>query len=205
MPKRGRFWDWPTKNRLCGNQRLWVKRTRGGFNAIGNRWCGNEPCKPSARRCPKHNGFMWEIVELISFACSNTSGYKDAIFSSERHKIAACKPIKERTKRMRKSPACAQPARNLPAQESRVKDLPRLHDRKPRQAFLQVSWSRLEVLPPKNGGVLHKQAVQAWVVRVWEPQPPDRQEPLEWVLLTSHFQKRRADSGLWSGFSQCQW
>ena len=76
-------------------------------------------------------------------------------------------------------------ARRLPAQESHVKDLPRLHDRPARQAFLQISWSKLQVLPPKHGGALHKQAVQAWVVRVWEPQPPAGQEPLEWILLTS--------------------
>jgi hypothetical protein len=76
-------------------------------------------------------------------------------------------------------------ARSLPAQDSHVKDLPRLHDRPARQAFLQISWSPVRVLPPKHGGALHKQAVEAWVVRVWEPEPPDGEEPLEWVLLTS--------------------
>jgi len=75
--------------------------------------------------------------------------------------------------------------RSLPAQDSRVKDLPRLHDRPARQASLQISWSKVQVLPPKNGGALQKQAVEAWVVRVWEPEPPGGQEPLEWVLLTS--------------------
>jgi hypothetical protein len=76
-------------------------------------------------------------------------------------------------------------ARSLPAQDNRVKDLPRLHERPARQAFLQVSWAAVLLLPPKNGGALHKQAVEAWVVRVWEPEPPDGQEPLEWLLLTS--------------------
>lgn len=75
--------------------------------------------------------------------------------------------------------------RSLPTEDSRVKDLPRLHDRPARQAFLQVSWSQVEILPPKNGGALCKQAVKAWVVRVWEPNPPAGEEPLEWVLLTS--------------------
>jgi hypothetical protein len=76
-------------------------------------------------------------------------------------------------------------ARSLPGQDSCLKDLPRLHDRPARQAFLQVSWSKMEILPPKNGGALEKQAVKAWVVRVWEPEPPEGQEPLEWVLITS--------------------
>jgi hypothetical protein len=75
--------------------------------------------------------------------------------------------------------------RSLPAQDSRAKDLPRLHDRPARQARLQASWAKVQVLPPKNGGALYKQTVEAWVVRVWEPEPPKGQEPLEWVLLTS--------------------
>jgi hypothetical protein len=76
-------------------------------------------------------------------------------------------------------------ARSLPTQDTRVKDLPRLHERSARQASLQISWSKMQVLPPKNGGALCKQAVQTWVVRVWEPEPPEGEEPLEWVLLTS--------------------
>ncbi len=75
--------------------------------------------------------------------------------------------------------------RSLPAQDSRVKDLPRLHHRPARQAFLQVSWSKIQILPPKHGGALSKQAVEAWVIRVWEPDPPQGQESLEWVLLSS--------------------
>jgi Transposase DNA-binding/Transposase DDE domain len=76
-------------------------------------------------------------------------------------------------------------ARCLPAQDSRVKDLPRLHERPARQASLQVSFQAVRVLPPKNGGAMLAQAVEAWVVRVWEPDPPEGEEPLEWVLLTS--------------------
>lgn len=75
--------------------------------------------------------------------------------------------------------------RSLPAQDCRVKDLPRLHERPARQASLQVSFQAVRVLPPKNGGALLKQAVEASLVRVWEPDPPAGEEPLEWVLLTS--------------------
>ncbi len=76
-------------------------------------------------------------------------------------------------------------ARGLPAQDSQTKDLPRLHDRPARQAFLQVSWTKIQIQPPKNGGALCKQAMQACLIRVWEPLPPAGEEPLEWVLLTS--------------------
>jgi hypothetical protein len=76
-------------------------------------------------------------------------------------------------------------ARSLPTQECRTKELPRLHDHPARQAWLQVSWSKIQIQPPKNGGALEKQALQAWVIRVWGPSPPPGEEALEWVLLTS--------------------
>jgi len=52
-------------------------------------------------------------------------------------------------------------ARSLSAQDSRIKDLPRLHDRPARQAFLQISWSKIALLLPKNEGALCKQTVEA--------------------------------------------
>jgi len=35
-----------------------------------------------------------------------------------------------------------------------------------------------------NGAVLSKTEVKAWVVRVWEPEPPDGADALEWILVT---------------------
>lgn len=54
-----------------------------------------------------------------------------------------------------------------------------------RVAHVALSWGCVRLLPP-----LHQQAndlrpLVVWVVHVWEPQPPEGVEPLEWVLLTS--------------------
>src|SRR5258708_31792067 len=48
-----------------------------------------------------------------------------------------------------------------------------------------MSFQNVQVQPPLHGACLHKTAITAWVVRVWESQPPEGQEPLEWVLLTT--------------------
>jgi hypothetical protein len=43
----------------------------------------------------------------------------------------------------------------------------------------------VRIQPPTNGAVLSKTEVKAWVIRVWEPEPPDGAEALEWILVTT--------------------
>ena len=62
-----------------------------------------------------------------------------------------------------------------------------LIDRKSREAVLHVSASPVMVLAPKRKRGKHgKTPLAMWVVRVWEPHPPEGVEPLEWILLTNH-------------------
>ena len=56
-----------------------------------------------------------------------------------------------------------------------------------RKARLQLSAARVRVLPPrKRRGVHGDQPLAVWVVRIWEPDPPEGCEGLEWLLLTNH-------------------
>ena len=58
--------------------------------------------------------------------------------------------------------------------------------RSARTAHLLISWGAVRLLPPRNSATsagLHPLVV--WVVRVWEPEPPEGVEALEWVLLCS--------------------
>jgi Transposase Tn5 dimerisation domain len=48
-----------------------------------------------------------------------------------------------------------------------------------------MSFQKVHVQPPVNRIYLHKTELTAWVVRVWETHPPEGQEPLEWILLTT--------------------
>jgi Transposase DNA-binding/Transposase DDE domain len=78
-----------------------------------------------------------------------------------------------------------QRARRLPAQDGRVLHVQAEHDRKARDACLLMGYHSVFIQPPVNGACLEKTAVQAWVIRVWEPSPPQGVEALEWILISS--------------------
>jgi len=63
--------------------------------------------------------------------------------------------------------------------------VPAQRQRPARDAFVQISWQEVRIQPPVNGAVLSKTEVKVWVVRVWEPEPPDGREALEWILVTT--------------------
>jgi len=54
-----------------------------------------------------------------------------------------------------------------------------------REALVNISWSQVAIQPPVNGTALHMTEVKASLVRVWEPEPPQAVEALEWILVTS--------------------
>jgi len=54
-----------------------------------------------------------------------------------------------------------------------------------RVAHLCISWSAVRLLPPRAQEGSDLRPLVVWVVRVWEPEPPEGIEALEWVLLTS--------------------
>jgi hypothetical protein len=64
-------------------------------------------------------------------------------------------------------------------------DLPATKQRPARVAHVVISFGSLRLLPPRSQQASNLLPLGVWVVRVWEPQPPEGVEPLEWVLLTS--------------------
>jgi Transposase DNA-binding/Transposase DDE domain len=56
---------------------------------------------------------------------------------------------------------------------------------KARVAHVVISWGCLRLLPPEHQQASAWRPLVVWVVRVWEPSPPEGVEALEWVLLTS--------------------
>ncbi len=54
-----------------------------------------------------------------------------------------------------------------------------------RTAHLAISFGSLRLLPPEGHQDSSLRPLVVWVVRVWEPEPPEGVEGLEWVLLTS--------------------
>jgi len=76
-------------------------------------------------------------------------------------------------------------ARRLPAQGAMVMTIPAQHGRPEREALVNISWSQVAIQPPVDGTALHMTQVKASLVRVWEPEPPEGVEALEWILVTS--------------------
>lgn len=54
-----------------------------------------------------------------------------------------------------------------------------------RTAQVSLCWQPLRLLPPRSQEARNWTALVVWVLRVWEPDPPQGVEALEWVLLTS--------------------
>ena len=59
------------------------------------------------------------------------------------------------------------------------------HKRKQREASLCISWGTLRLWPPDGEAGKGEVPLVVTVVRTWEPDPPEGEEALEWMLLTS--------------------
>jgi hypothetical protein len=76
-------------------------------------------------------------------------------------------------------------ARSWPSQVSRPFEVPARHGHQGRQTQLQLAFGQMTLLPPRYEPRGNKDPMTVWVIRVWEEQAPEGEEPLEWVLLTS--------------------
>src|SRR5437588_3238849 len=76
-------------------------------------------------------------------------------------------------------------ARSWPSQASRVLELPARHGHQKRDAQLQLSFGQMTLLPPRHEPRASKEPLTVWVIRVWEEQARDAEEPLEWLRLPS--------------------
>jgi hypothetical protein len=76
-------------------------------------------------------------------------------------------------------------ARSWPSQASRPFEVPARHGRQARSTQLQLAFGLMTLLPPRHEPRASKEPVTVWVIRVWEEQAPEGEEPLEWILVTS--------------------
>jgi len=78
-------------------------------------------------------------------------------------------------------------ARSLPSQGGDTVEIPGRGGRPARTATVALAGAAIAV-PPATGTPdrPHQPVIDAWVVRIWEPNPPaDIEEPLEWILLSA--------------------
>ena len=83
--------------------------------------------------------------------------------------------------------------RRWPGTGTRVLEVPAQHGRPARTATVRSSWGQVQLLPPRQEKGYAP--MEAWVVRVWEPDPPPAiKEPIEWIVLTSVPTRREAEA-----------
>ncbi len=71
-----------------------------------------------------------------------------------------------------------------PLGDTRTIDLPRHHGQAARKATVEVRWSRISIEAPRVGCKKGWPPLQLWAVWVHEPEPPNGQEAIDWMLLT---------------------
>lgn len=94
-------------------------------------------------------------------------------------------------------------ARRLPAQGAMVMIIPAQRGRPEREAFVNISWLHVEIQPPADGAALQQTGMKVSLVRVWEPEPPEGMEALEWILVTSILLKTAEDA--WQCVTWYKW
>jgi Transposase Tn5 dimerisation domain len=78
------------------------------------------------------------------------------------------------------------------------------HDHPARTARLSISLRAATLRPPAHSR--HKPPLSVWIIRVWEADPPPEvDEPLEWILLTSMPTLTVADAWERVEWYTCRW
>jgi hypothetical protein len=104
--------------------------------------------------------------------------------------------------------------RTLPAQATRpLEVLPQPAQKgkpaKPgRQTTVAVAWEAVTVPAPEPGQARgeHRQGpLRLWALRVWEPAPPEKAEPVEWLLLSNVAVKTRSHAWERVDWYQLRW
>ena len=77
-------------------------------------------------------------------------------------------------------------ARQLPALDECVLHLQAGHGHPAREARVRLAFSALTLTPAETWINRHARPMEAWIIRVWEVDPPaEVEEPVDWYLLTS--------------------
>jgi hypothetical protein len=85
--------------------------------------------------------------------------------------------------------------RQSPSMGTRSLEVKATSGRKSRTTTVHVSYSKVRLAPPgEKLGEYANEPFEVWVVRVWEPNPPAGEEPLEWILLTNCAVENFADA-----------
>jgi hypothetical protein len=100
-------------------------------------------------------------------------------------------------------------ARSLTAQpgSTYTVHVPASKDHPARDAQVVLAWAAVTFAPPTQAPPEVRQLapLNVWLVRAWEPHPPEGVEPVEWILLTSLPVCTLADAQRTTHYYECRW
>lgn len=96
---------------------------------------------------------------------------------------------------------------DLPKNDTQWQSAPSIKAKKAtRLASLLISATRITIPRPKRRSGDHGNApLELTVVRVWEPNPPEGEEAIEWILLTNHVATDIDSASMVIDWYQCRW
>lgn len=76
-----------------------------------------------------------------------------------------------------------------------------------RQADVVIQWAEVRMAPPVQApdNIRARGSLTAWLVRVWEPNPPADVKPVEWILLSSLPVNSLSDAQERVAWYTCRW
>lgn len=100
-------------------------------------------------------------------------------------------------------------ARSLPPQPDSAYTIviPAHEKQAAREAHLALQWTCISLPPPEQAPPEVRQhgSITIWIVRAWEPDPPEGVEPVEWVLLSSLPVASLAEARRTIDWYTCRW
>ena len=94
---------------------------------------------------------------------------------------------------------------NVELRRGRGKEKKKVVTRQGREANLAVAFAPVQIRPSKGSSDPDSRHLRVWIVRVWEIDPPEGQERLEWTLLTNEPVTSFAAAYRVVGWYECRW
>lgn len=143
--------------------RLW----RDGIEAI--------PQAPRGKRYVHLLDRAGDIMEVLDYADEQGRSY---VIRSQHDRYCEVEGEITRLHQEARTWEAAGPARQIEVASQRKEPA--------RKATVRIAWSKVTLRPPVNGrGRERGVPLEVWVVRVWEPDPPEGVEAIGWLLLTN--------------------
>lgn len=151
------------RERLSRESRLWLKGVRR--------------CQPAPARA--------RCVD-VSDSLSDTFEYMAYEVTHHRHFVLRARENRKLVEPSSADELLFEAVRRQPAAGTRTIKVLASPGRKARTTEVQVAFLPVGIAPPgKKLGEYANEPLDLWAVRVWEPNTPKDEEPLEWILLTN--------------------